>query len=158
MSKADLGAQGYRLKVGKWSNRRTLLNFMQRAYQELCPSASLTHFSETIDELWSEQTHLWLAEKAEFPEAVGCLWIGSAVDPLSGREYPHIFLLYVVPDCRRQGLGTALMQHAESWAAQQGYRQLGLNVFVENTPALSLYKRLGYRSQSLILQKDLYHS
>jgi ribosomal protein S18 acetylase RimI-like enzyme len=153
-----LEEQPYRFEVGKRSDQVLLLEFMVQAYQELCPGAELSHLAQTVQHLWSNQTRLWFIQ-SELPESlrqsVGCLWLGQAVDQVSGDHYTHIFLLYVSPAHRRRGLGTALMQHAEAWALQQGNCQVGLYVFVDNLPAQTLYRRLGYRPQATFLQKHL---
>jgi ribosomal protein S18 acetylase RimI-like enzyme len=86
---------------------------------------------------------------------VACLWMGIAVDQTTGWRYPHIFLLYVRPDHRRRGLGLALMRQVESWAQSRGDNQIGLQVFAHNQPALKLYEKLGYQTQSLWMIKPL---
>ena len=89
------------------------------------------------------------------PLKIGCLWVGNAIDQVQGDRYAHIFLLYVKPNHRRQGVGTALMRYVESWARSRGDRQIGLQVFQSNTPALNLYHQLGYNAQSLWMVKQL---
>jgi ribosomal protein S18 acetylase RimI-like enzyme len=146
----------YHLRMGARSDRKTLLGFMQRAYQELCPNTELAYLAETVQQLWSEQTPFWLVEAcSEQAESSGCVWLGNVIDPVTGDRSPHILLLYVDPGHRRRGLGRALMCHVETWAITQGHQQLGLYVFAENTPALMLYKALGYNPQSIFLQKNL---
>jgi len=86
---------------------------------------------------------------------VACLWLGNAVDQVRGDRHSHIFLLYVLPAHRRQGIGTALMQYAEEWARERGDCQMGLQVFVANQPAISLYQKLGYTAQSVWMVKPL---
>jgi ribosomal protein S18 acetylase RimI-like enzyme len=154
----------YQLKTGTKSDRKTLLGFMQRAYQELCPYTELTYLAETVRQLWSEQTPFWLVGDGSAKDVSdqssgtvwsGCVWIGNVIDPMTGERSPHILLLYVDPLHRRRGLGSALMRYVETWAIAQGQQQMGLYVFAENTPALALYKTLGYRPQSIFLQKKL---
>ncbi|WP_313934733.1 MULTISPECIES: GNAT family N-acetyltransferase [unclassified Nostoc] len=89
------------------------------------------------------------------PSPVACLWVGNAVDQVSGDRHAHIFLLYVVPEHRRRGIGKALMQYVENWAIERGDRQIGLQVFQSNQPALNLYNQLGYQTQSLWMLKEL---
>ena len=60
-----------------------------------------------------------------------------------------------MPDHRKQGMGSALVQNAEQWAAQRGDRKISLQVFMNNQPALNLYQKLGYQPQSLLMQKIL---
>ena len=149
---------GYHLRVGKRSDRRHLTHFMHQAYWERDPQVKLDPFRDTIEQLWTEQTPAWFVEQTvpehtQYP--VGCLWLGNATDQSMGEPYTHIFLLYVAPRHRRQGLGTALMHHAEYWAKMQGHQQIGLHVLTDNTGALQLYQGLGYASQALFLQKAL---
>jgi ribosomal protein S18 acetylase RimI-like enzyme len=47
------------------------------------------------------------------------------------------------------------MRHAQDWARARGDRQLGLQVFQSNQPALSLYHQLGFQTQSLWMVKPL---
>ena len=81
--------------------------------------------------------------------------MGNAIDQISGLRHAHIFLLYVSPEHRRKGIGTALMQYVENWAKQRGDNQIALQVFQTNTPALNLYNQLGYQNQSIWMIKPL---
>jgi ribosomal protein S18 acetylase RimI-like enzyme len=81
--------------------------------------------------------------------------LGTAIDQVRGERYGHIFLIFVRPEHRRRGIGQGLMQIAEDWAKARGDRQIGLQVFIDNQPALNLYQRLGYHSQSLSMIKSL---
>ncbi|MDZ8140923.1 MAG: GNAT family N-acetyltransferase [Nostoc sp. DedQUE04] len=95
---------------------------------------------------------------AQFPtpnSPIACLWVGNAIDQVHGNRHAHIFILYVVPEHRRRGIGTALMEYVENWAIQRGDRQIGLQVFQSNKPALNLYNQLGYQTQSLWMVKFL---
>lgn len=167
----------YYLKQGSGLDRPVLLRFLQRTYEELCPQSSLGHLATTAEQYFSGRTPLWWVEwldsNAEYPDLpkrrglleqvannhklvkVGCLWMGSAVDQCQGDRHSHIFLLYVAPEHRRQGLGRSLMQTAEDWARKQGDRQITLQVFVNNPAAITLYKALGYQPQSITLGKTL---
>ncbi len=52
---------------------------------------------------------------------------------------------YLVPEARGRGLGRALLSAAEATAQSRGTRALHLMVRPENTRALSLYLRGGFR-------------
>lgn len=153
---------GYQLLQGSALERATLVKFLQRSYQELFPEQNYLHLAETVDRYLSNETPLWwveFASKAEYVSQssgrVACLWLGNSVDQVRGDRHAHIFLLYVMPEHRRRGIGTALMRHAEDWAASRGDRQISLQVFQNNQPALNLYRRLGYQPQSLMMVKSL---
>jgi ribosomal protein S18 acetylase RimI-like enzyme len=51
----------------------------------------------------------------------------------------------VVPAARRSGVGEALMRALHEQARERGVRRVWLEVMVENTGALTLYEKLGYR-------------
>jgi ribosomal protein S18 acetylase RimI-like enzyme len=70
-------------------------------------------------------------------------------------RHAHIFLLYVRSTHRRQGIAKALIQIAETWAKKRGDRQIGLQVFADNHPAVGLYQSLGYQVESYAMLKRL---
>lgn len=86
---------------------------------------------------------------------VAGLWIGTVVDQVTGDRQSYILMLYVKPDHRRQGIGSALMDWAERWAKKRGDRAIGLHVFITNQPAVNFYERLGYFPQTMGMLKPL---
>ncbi|MGB7713125.1 MAG: GNAT family N-acetyltransferase [Microcoleus sp.] len=171
---------GYWLRSGSGIDRAQLVKFMHRTYGELYPNGELGHLAQTVEQYFSKQTPLWWVEfqknmgeeeanlsalpssdlepKSQvqnLKSVVGCLWLGNAIDQTTGTRHAHIFLLYVAPEHRRLGIGAALVVHAENWARTRGDRQIGLQVFLSNQPALNLYQKLGYQSHSLWMLKSL---
>ncbi|KJH72543.1 GNAT family N-acetyltransferase [Aliterella atlantica] len=130
---------------------------MQKTYQELFTEQDFSHLSRTVEQYFSRETPLWWVhiENANMRSPVACLWVGNAIDQVTGDRHAHIFLLYVAPEHRRKGIAKALMQYLEKWAIARGDRQIGLQVFQTNSNALNLYKQLGYQTQSLWMVKPL---
>lgn len=164
---------GYSLRLGSGLDRALLIKFMQRTYQEVEAADSYGHLARTVEQYLSNETPLWwvvptaqatLESLPPLPpipplsrshQAVACLWLGTAIDQVHGDQHTHVFLLYVLPEHRRRGIGRALMQHAEAWAIARGDRQIGLQVFQANQAALHLYEGLGFQTQSLWMAKPL---
>ena len=148
---------GYKIRRGCALDKALLLKFMQQTYSEMFAGQNISHLQQTVEQYFSHDTPLWCLELVGVskPEVVGCLWAGNAIDQIHGDRHAHVFLLYVVPEHRRKGLATALMQHLETWAKQRGDRQLGLQVFTTSTPAINLYEKFGYQTQSLWMIKSL---
>jgi len=161
---------GYKLRQGSTLDRAMLVKFMHRTYQELTTPEEQSHLAQTVEQYLSSDTPLWWVEAISdravststigFParsasSPIACLWLGTAIDQRQGDRHAHIFLLYVAPNHRRCGIGTALMQQAEQWATARGDQQIGLQVFQSNLAALNLYQRLGYQTQSLWMVKPL---
>jgi RimJ/RimL family protein N-acetyltransferase len=57
--------------------------------------------------------------------------------------------LMVAVDCRRRGIGSALLREAVDWAARSGVRKLELHVFPWNDGAIALYRAFGFEQEGL---------
>lgn len=153
--------ESYQLRSGSDRDQELLLKFMQQTYQELQPEEDFSHLAHTVEQYLSRQTPLWFVEptstspREEHNSAVACLWLGNAVDQVHGDRHMHIFLVYVAPNHRRRGIGSALMRHAETWAQERGDRQISLQVLQSNPSAINFYQSLGYQTQAFWLVKPL---
>ncbi len=69
---------------------------------------------------------------------------------------PEIQDLNVIPEARRQGIGTALIHALEDVARGLGYRQVGISVglHADYGPAQRLYVKLGYVPDGLGVTYD----
>ncbi len=152
---------GYQLRMGSFRDSSLLNKFMYLMYQELFPEQKdFSHLTETVNKYFSTHTPLWFVQKVEEEVSadltVACLWMGNAIDQVKGERYGHIFLIFVLPEYRKQGIGTYLIKTAEKWAKARGDRQIGLQVFNNNQPALNLYHHLGFQPQSISMIKPLF--
>lgn len=105
----------------------------------------------------SHRTTRWteLPHQKNQASPVACLWMGSARNQMNGSRQAYVFLLYVEPEHRHQGIGTMLMRHGEQWARQRGDQEMGLQVFHRNQPALNLYEKLGYAPAAVWMMKPI---
>lgn len=141
---------GYRLRLGTGGDRYLLGDFLDRTYREIFPEQTdLSHLADTVKQYFSADTSLWIVEREG--RSIACLWMGTAIDQSSGERYGHIFLIYVDPDHRRQGIASALIDRAREHAKSHGQKQIGLQVFLANPNALSLYQKLGFQTRSLLM-------
>ncbi len=60
------------------------------------------------------------------------------------RKIGRILTLDIVPEARRFGLATRLMQECEKRLRAAGCEQVYLETAVNNEPAMLLYRKLGY--------------
>jgi GNAT superfamily N-acetyltransferase len=147
---------GYSLRVGSTLDRAIVVKFMERTYSELNPQQPISHLAATVDRYLGRETPLWWVTTTANPSdsPVAGLWLGQATDQRSGVLHPYVLLLYVVPDHRRRGIAMALLMVAETWAQQQGHRQISLQVFSDNQAAQALYTSLGYQPEAVLMKKE----
>lgn len=77
------------------------------------------------------------------PTVVGMIAWVLTHELYSGGITVFISDIAVRPDARGQGVGTALMAHAQAWGRTHGARKLGWDVWRWNATALSFYQRVG---------------
>lgn len=94
-----------------------------------------------------EATWLIVHQGEEGPEAVATVQ-GLRSDPFEGA----IQNLGVVPEHRDRGLGGALLFHALDGFASVGCQVAHLEVTVQNTAAVRLYQRLGFRRTETVFK------
>lgn len=56
----------------------------------------------------------------------------------------RIYNIATARQARGRGVATALMNHAHNWARRHGYPRLHLEVDQRNSPAITLYERMGF--------------
>lgn len=72
----------------------------------------------------------------ENDEAVGC----GAVKPFD-EESMEVKRMYVKPEFRNKGYGTAILSNLETWAAEQGYKSTVLETGKRQPEAVNLYSK-----------------
>lgn len=85
---------------------------------------------------------------------VGGSLVGAAMTGHDGHR-GAIYYLVVDPDCRRGGVGRALVQAAEDWCRSRGVPKVNLLVRNENQAVLAFYAALGYLPTNCV---SLYHT
>ncbi len=71
------------------------------------------------------------------------------------RRYADLDTLYVRPQDRGRGIGTALYRAAAAWAKGKGCNALELMTLGENTAARRFYECLGLRERRIIMSTAL---
>ncbi len=86
----------------------------------------------------------WPQKSFTIAENDGNRIAGFAVAHPVQRKYGRILTLDVLPQARRLGLATALMNTCEHRVRSMGCKYMYLETAVDNEPALRLYRKLGY--------------
>jgi ribosomal protein S18 acetylase RimI-like enzyme len=135
----------------------------------------VTRFSEFDLPAWRsahevDHTNRMLLEKAmETPEPDSQIFVAEAkngrragfihlqtqTDYFTGEKHGYISDLAVDKTFEGQGIGRMLVDQAEEWAHQKGYRLLTLYVFAGNQRAQRLYERNGFSQEVIMYVKGI---
>lgn len=58
--------------------------------------------------------------------------------------------MWIAPEWRGRGIGTALMDACLSWSARHGVHKLMLEVWPHNVAAIALYEKFGFEREGLL--------
>ena len=100
------------------------------------------------------ETACFIAED-ERSERLGYVHAEASTDFVTLEPCGYVTILAVVEAAEGRGVAARLMQAAEDWARQQGFRLICLDVFANNRRARAFYARQGYQDDSLRLTKPL---
>jgi GNAT superfamily N-acetyltransferase len=95
-------------------------------------------------------------------EMVGSASVDIADPPSAGNMARNVptaeFGVSVLAEWRGRGIGRALIEHLERWAAERGIERMILNVSEANAGAIRLYHDMGYRDYDRAMLKRLTES
>lgn len=95
-------------------------------------------------------------EKEEGPGRIAGYAVGMLQEPPAlFRPRPYVFVsdLYVLPEYRRRGIGTALVERVRGWGYLKGAFRLSA-ILPAGSPAQALFERLGFRPIQTMMYAD----
>ena len=85
----------------------------------------------------------------------GIALANTATDYFTHERHGHLSIIIVSEVGEGRGVGRALLDAVDRWAAARGYRFVTLNVFSGNGRARSFYERAGYGEDTVRYVKEL---
>lgn len=125
-----------------WRDPAKMEQFHQRSGEEVCAAMG-------------DPASLVLVAQARDGTRLGFLYVIPGTDFFTNEPQGYIADVAVSAEAEGRGIGRKLMEQAEVWAREQGFRLLALDVFALNSHARAFYQRLGYVEETLKLVKEL---
>ena len=66
-------------------------------------------------------------------------------------KLPYVEAWFISKECRGKGFGKKLMEEAEQWAIEQGYRELASDTDIDNRKSIAIHKTLGFEETERIV-------
>lgn len=86
-------------------------------------------------------------------EIVGFLWLQTVFDVYKDASYGDLHYLHIAPGYRGIGLGSLLMEKADSYFRSKKAPECRLGTHVDNAVAIQLYRKFGFRNYRVIMVK-----
>lgn len=97
---------------------------------------------------------VFVCEKEE--AIVGMVMLLGTVSTAIGRKVALLEDMVVAPECRGEGIGSLLLEHACDWATRQGFGRITLLTDGDNEDAHHFYASKGFaRSEMVVFRKQL---
>lgn len=118
---------------------------------------SVDAFAIDLGAWWNEHdgSHFAFVARADGSEIVGMAWLAVVARPprpgVVGRVSGDIQSVFVVPEARGKGIGSALVEAAAEHASHLGAGRVTVH---SGRKAVPVYERLGFASSRQLLQKE----
>lgn len=100
---------------------------------------------KTITAFGKEKTGVYLVAECK-GQIVGHAFLKLL--PLQSLRHVADLNLAVHPGWQKKGIGTKLLEQIMAWAKNGGLEKIILNVRASNSPAISLYKKMGFQEEA----------
>ncbi|MGA8473479.1 MAG: GNAT family N-acetyltransferase [Candidatus Cybelea sp.] len=110
---------------------------------------------DRLYEIVEDQPHVTLIAQNAGKRIGFLLMLDDLPDEVTSLAQGFVAYMAVDPECRRSGVGTALLAAAEDEAKRRGLPYMALMVTEDNLAARRLYERGGYLTERRLLCKAL---
>ena len=111
-------------------------------------------FAERLDKIFRRPgNEMFVANVDGSQEIAGYVWFGTSERPFSEMKTGWIYDILVVPAYRGKGVGEALLKHALEVSRKRGFELTGLMVRANNRVAYSLYEKLDFRPEYVVMTR-----
>jgi ribosomal protein S18 acetylase RimI-like enzyme len=127
-------------------------------HKEVDPERALGNMSAFLESVIprgprTEGHQMSIVEDAATGERAGYVWWADR--DLDAGPAAWIYDVYIDEPHRGKGLGRALMERVEAQVREAGLTRMELHVWVDNDPAASLYRSLGFVPSGMEMFKRL---
>ena len=113
------------------------------------------HYYDLQGMIHSEEVQLLVAEIDGLLVGSGYARIEQAKIFYRHPRYAYLGFMYVRPQYRGKGINKRIIEALQSWSLSKNIRELRLEVYFDNLPAISAYKKIGFISHMIEMRLGL---
>ena len=109
-----------------------------------------------LDKLISDpDTYLLVGEVDGQIIATGYAQLRASEPAFKHQRHAYLGFMYVAERFRGRGVNRAVVEALVDWSRRQGVRDVYLDVYVDNAPAIRAYEKFGFEGSMLEMKLDL---
>mgnify|MGYP000873612791 CR=1 FL=1 len=74
---------------------------------------------------------------------------------LTHEKHSYMGFMFTAPEYRGKGVNQKIIEALEHWSRSQGVTDMRLEVYIENTPAIRAYEKIGFSGSILKMRKSI---
>lgn len=113
------------------------------------------HYYDIKQFITAPHIQLLVAEQGERLVASGYARIENAKPYLKHEKHAYLGFMYVVPECRGQGINRLIIEGLKTWSKTQHVTELRLDVYEANQGAIKAYEKVGFSKLMVSMRVDL---
>ena len=127
----------------------------ERPFDPTIRTGDDVHYYDLEALVSSADAEVVVAESASRIIGSGYARIENAEPYLRHRRHSYLGFMYVAPEHRGKGVNKKIVEALETWSRSRGVTEMQLEVYVDNSTAISAYEKSGYTGLILQMRKGL---
>ncbi len=113
------------------------------------------HYYDLPGMIHSEEVQLLVAEVDGIIVGSGYARIEQAKIFYRHPRYAYLGFMYVRPEYRGRGINKKIIEALQNWSLSKNIHELRLEVYYDNLPAISAYKKIGFTNHIMEMRLGL---
>jgi len=113
------------------------------------------HYYDLPAMIAADHICLLIAEEAGEPVGCGYARIENSKPYLQHLQHAYLGFMYVEPQHRGKGINRTVIEALTQWSLSRGIRELRLDVYHQNNPAITAYEKVGFVKHMIEMRKGI---
>ncbi|MCF6131985.1 GNAT family N-acetyltransferase [Flavobacterium wongokense] len=148
------------IRKASFEDLKTLLDFEQgvidaeRAFDSTLKTHDAKYYN--LEEMLT-MPHIQFAVAEVNHEIIasGYARIETSEPYLQHEKHAYLGFMYVLPEYRGQGINRKIIDYLKDWAQSQEITELRLEVYFDNSPAISAYEKFGFSRHMIEMRMSI---
>ncbi len=114
-----------------------------------------THYYDLKEMINASGVELVVAELNGKLVGSGYARIEKSKPYLKHQNHAYLGFMYLLPDHRGKGINKQIIEHLKNWAKLQNVKEMRLDVYFNNIPAIKAYEKIGFSKHMIEMRFNM---